>query len=277
MANSGSIGAWQASANDVSLTAERVPSARCPRPARCAVRGIVFDMGDVLYDATVGRRWLLALLSRMGVAASYRDFFERWERDYLVDVHRGRREYGEALEAFLRSVGLSRGQIEEVLAASQAHRRELEAGTRPLPGVRATLEKLARRGLRLGVLTNSERSADRIRERLAAWDMAYCFTGVVSSVDLGRCKPDARCYQAALDQLELSAAETAFVGHDRAELAGAAAIGMRAWAFNHERGVNADRCLGRFCDLVHLVDESLAHAAKSTTPLRAEHARLRAA
>lgn len=29
--------------------------------------GLLFDMGDVLYDATVWRRWLLQLLHKMGL------------------------------------------------------------------------------------------------------------------------------------------------------------------------------------------------------------------
>ena len=40
------------------------------------VRGLVFDMGDVLFDATVWRRWLLQQLQRMGLQAGYRSFFD---------------------------------------------------------------------------------------------------------------------------------------------------------------------------------------------------------
>ena len=92
--------------------------------------GLIFDMGDVLYDATVWRRWLIQLLHRMGLNTRYRSFFKVWEREYLDDVHRGLRDYGEAFQAFLLAAGLSRGHIDEVVAASHARKREIEAGTR---------------------------------------------------------------------------------------------------------------------------------------------------
>src|SRR5262249_39660427 len=113
---------------------------------RRLVQGFLFDMGDVLYDATAWRRWLLQLLSRMGLHAQYRTLFRIWDDEFLADVHRGRREYTEAFQSFLLSIGLSRAQIDEVQAASQARKRDLEAHVRPLPGVRSTIERLAARG-----------------------------------------------------------------------------------------------------------------------------------
>src|SRR3984957_16580482 len=83
------------------------------------IRGLVFDFGDVLCDATAWRRWLLKLLARFGVAASYDDVYRTWERDYLDAVERGQRERGEAFQAWLLSFGLTHGQIDEIEAASQ--------------------------------------------------------------------------------------------------------------------------------------------------------------
>src|SRR5688572_21192831 len=72
-----------------------------PLNALPRVRGLVFDMGDVLYDATLWRRWLLQLLQRLGHLYSYREFYQVWDRDYLDLVHRGKREYREAFASFL--------------------------------------------------------------------------------------------------------------------------------------------------------------------------------
>ncbi len=128
-----------------------------PRRNACRnVRGLLFDMGDVLYDATLWRRWLLQILARMGVHAAYREFYRVWDRDYLPAVHCGQRDYHEAFCAFLQSLGLARGVIEEIEAASQARRRELIATLRPLPGVRPTLCQLHAAGFPLGVLSDSE-------------------------------------------------------------------------------------------------------------------------
>jgi HAD superfamily hydrolase (TIGR01509 family) len=217
------------------------------------VRGLLFDMGDVLYDATLWRRWLLQMLSRMGVHAAYRDFYRVWDRDYLNAVHVGRRDYHEAFCAFLQSLGLSRGAIEEIEAASQARRRELIATLRPLPGVRPTLCKLQTAGISLAVLSDSESPAEELRQRLDSLGIDSCFTAVFSSIELGDTKPAALGYRAALAALDLPAEQVAFVGHDAEELTGAAAIGMPTIAFNYDPEVAADVYLERFDELLDVI------------------------
>ncbi len=106
--------------------------------------GIVLDVPDVLYDATLWRRWLFQLLGRLGIVLTYPDFDCDWNAQ-LVDVHRGRREYGEALQSFLLDQGLSWAQVDEIEAASGIQRRELELNVRPLAGTTRAIEALAAR------------------------------------------------------------------------------------------------------------------------------------
>ena len=212
-------------------------------------RGVLFDMGDVLFDATAWRRWLLGLLGRLGMHAQYRSLFHIWDVDYLDAVHRGECSYQHAFRAFLRSLGLSRGQIDEVCAASQARKREVETTIKPLPGVRSTLTELCRQGYVLGVLSDSESSANDIKRRLETIGLGGRFSTVVSSRDLARTKPDPVTYHTALEQMNLAAAETIFVGHDCDELSGATRVGMRTVAFNFDRDVAADKAIQRFDEL----------------------------
>src|SRR5688572_25399314 len=128
------------------------------RPRFDAVAGLVFDMGDVLFDATVWRLWLLQLLHRMGLQTGYRTFYDVWDREYLDEVHRGRRDYAEAFDSFLRAGGLTRSQIDEVNAASQIRKSRLEDDVQPFPGVRSTLARLHAGGFRMAVLSDSESS-----------------------------------------------------------------------------------------------------------------------
>lgn len=227
------------------------------------VRGLLFDMGDVLYDATVWRRWLLQILARMGIHTAYREFYRVWDRDFLVDVHCGRRDYHEAFTTFLLSLGLSRGMVDEIEAASQARRRELIATLRPLPGVRPTLCQLQASGIALAVLSDSESPAAELRQRLDKLGIDSCFQAVYSSRDLGQAKPAALGYQTALAAIRLPAHQVAFVGHDADELAGAAALGMPTVAFNYDPEVQADRYLERFEELLDLVNRGGLLAAAS--------------
>ena len=217
-----------------------------PRPLTKNVEGILFDMCNILYDDTVWRRWLLQLLSRLGLSTNYCSFFRLWERDYLSDVHSGRREFREAFVSFLRCAGLSAGQIDEVEAASHARRRQLESQSRPLPGVRSTLWRLHQEGFVMGVICNSEHPTNVLRDRLRVFGIEKMFHGVLSSLDLSRCMPDPACYLAGLQAMNLAPEKVAFIGHDRLELAGASAVGMPTVAFNFDTDAQADVHIDRF-------------------------------
>ena len=237
---------------------ERVGSPPVGQLGICGVlprraEGLLFDMGDVLYDATLWRRWLLRVLCQLGLHTSYRGFFHIWDHDFLDDVHRGRREFSEAFQAFLRSVGLSPAQIDEVEAACQARRNEWERTARLLPGVKSTLGKLQAAGVVMGVLSDSEHPGTALHERLDRLGLGGTFQAVVSSIDLERIKPDPLCYQTALRAMELAADRVAFVGHDAEELAGAAALGMPTIAFNYDPDAKADVFIARFPQLLPLV------------------------
>ena len=206
-------------------------NARGAAPCR-AVAGLLLDMGGVLYDETAWRRWLLRLLRQLGVSSGYRRLFEMWDRDFQVAVHRGERSFCDAFRDFLHTVGLTRAQSDEVEASCRAQRRMFDTGLRLLPGVKSTLTRLSQLGFALGAVTDSEYPADVLRHRLDQLGLEGVFCAVISSFDLQRTKPDPRCYLAALEAMRLPAGQVAFVGHDAAELAGAARVGMPTIACN---------------------------------------------
>ena len=230
---------------------------RAPRP----IRGLLLDACNILYDDTDWRRWLLRLLLRLGLRTEYGPFFRILDRDYLDAVYRGERPFNDALDAFLISAGLSAGQAEEVHRALDSHRCQEDASRRPLIGVRETVAQLSASGMKLGVLCNSEYSGEAIRLRLAELLGATPWAAVISSRDLGCTMPDAACYRAALQALQLPAAETAFVGHDARELHGAAVQAIMTIAFNSDRDARADVNLQRFEDLIELTRFSPARSA----------------
>lgn len=227
------------------------PPPRGPSQALARTRGLLFDLDDVLYDATLWRRWLAQLLARLGRGTSYPGMFERWDQGYADTVHRGQQSFDDAFQEFLASLGLTRGQVDEVVAATHARRRELAEAARPLPCVRSTLGRLGEAGFALAVLCDAEHSAPAVREQLAQLGLAECFRGVVSSFDLGRTMPDPLCYATALTALGCEAAESAYVGHSKRELAGARRAGLRTIAFNSEPDTPADIHLARFDELLH--------------------------
>lgn len=227
-----------------------------------SVCGLVFDIAGVLYDTTVWRRWLVQVLARMGHPVEYTQFYRDWDVQFQGDIYRGHREHGEAFAAFLRASGLTRGQIDEIEAASAAQRRDLEATVRPAPGVRPTLSRLQAAGFAVAVLANSEHPAARLRERLGRLGLGCHITAVVSSIDLERARPDPACYEAVLAAMRLRARDVAFLGCDAAELNAAARAGMPTIGFNDQPRAVADRHIERFPELLRVLgaDDALAAA-----------------
>jgi HAD superfamily hydrolase (TIGR01509 family) len=232
------------------------PAVKCRlRPMRLAtpVAGMLFDMGGVLYEDTAWRRWLLRLLHQMGLYTHYRTFFRVWDREFLVHVQRGQCSFCDAFAQFMRSVGLSRAMVDEVEAACQARRRELETGIRALPGVKSTLLRLQQAGVVLGALNNSDQTSSALVDRLERIGLAGLFVVVLSSIDLKRTKPDPVCYHTALEAMNLPVSRVAFVGHDAEELAGATAVGMQTVAFNFDPDAQADVFIARFEELAEIL------------------------
>lgn len=234
-----------------------------PRPLSRPVAGLLFDMGGILHDDTAWRRWLLRLLKQLGLNTHYQTFYRVWDRDFLLAVHRGQQDFGAAFRQFLRSVGLSPAQIDEVEAAAQARRRQLDENTRALPGVKTTLGRLQQAGFALGVLNNSEHPATTLDACLERIGLGGLFSTVVSSIDLGHAKPEAACYLAAADQMQINPLDVAFVGHDTEELSGAAAVGMATIGFNFDNDAQADVFIARFEELLEVVHRRQPYAAAS--------------
>jgi FMN phosphatase YigB (HAD superfamily) len=209
-------------------------------------------VADVFYDATLWRRWLWRLVARLGVPSNYPEFFAPWDQRYLPDVCCGRREYTEALQAFLLAAGLSWAQVDEIEAACRIQRRNLESNVRPLPGVVKTIAQLAPLGLRLAAWSDAPFAGAKLSERLERLGLGQRFAAVISSFDLEAAQPAAVCYSTAAAALELNPAELAYVGHDAEHLSGASAVGLTTVAFNHQRHALADFYLARFEDLLPL-------------------------
>ncbi len=221
------------------------------------VAGLVIDVPDVLYDATLWRRWLVRLVTQLNPAIHYTSFFQAWDRQYLVDVHCGRREFAEAFQSFLLAAGLSWAQIDEIEAASRLRRHNFEQNVRPLPGVVKTMARLEALGLPIVAWADAAYSGARLAECLERLGLSNQFIGVLTSFDLELAQPSTGCYLAALESLDLPACQTVYVGHDAGHLAAAAALGMPTIAFNAQPGAKADFCLTRFEDLLPLVESRL--------------------
>lgn len=227
------------------------------------LRGLIVEVRNVLYDDTAWNRWLLRLVTRMGLHTHYATFFHVWETEYLVEVHQGRRDYWDALARFLRSMGLTNRQVQEVRAAGEGQRRRLEEPLRPFPGVVPTISSLCDRGVRMIAWLGAEDS-ESTRQRLQAWGIADHFVAICQQTT-ATCGPagqrEQQRYCDCLESLDLCAEEgVGLISCHPLELRAAGRRGLRTIAFNTIGRGKVDLELEQFADLPALIAPS--------TPLR---------
>jgi FMN phosphatase YigB (HAD superfamily) len=218
-----------------------------------APAALLFAFENVLYDATVWDRWLVRLLRHVGVAIDQETFGRQWEPEFLREIHSGRREFDEAFRDYLRQLGLARGLIDEVAAASQGRRHQFLRDTRPLPHIRQTIAALAQMHLGFGLLADSELSAAELEGHLTRLGFGGRFQFVLSSVELGTTKAEIDGYRAAVARLGLPPERIAYVGNVSGHLGAAASLGMSTIAFNYDEPPVADFNLRRFDELIDVV------------------------
>jgi phosphoglycolate phosphatase len=197
------------------------------------VRLVLFDLDGTLVDSApdIAHATNLALAD-VGRApratAEIQDFIGNGAERLIHRCLTGARD-GDAESALYHRTYLS---FEEHYAACLATR------TRPYPGVVATLNSLATRGILLGCVTN--KPARFTQPLLAETGLASYFSVVVAGDTLTRKKPDPAPLLSAATTCGTTAAETVMVGDSMADLAAARAAGMRVFCVSYGYSAGVD-------------------------------------
>jgi 2-haloacid dehalogenase len=173
----------------------------------------------VLFDLLTG---LIDSWTLWDEIAGVREAGRRWRGEYLrLTYGQGSyRPYTEIAADAARNAGLAPD-----LARHRVSRwRELE----PWPDASQQLKRLARVGVRLGVVTN----CSEVLGRAAADLVGVPFDVVVTAERADAYKPDPKPYRLALGEIATPAARTLFVAGSPSDIAGAAALGMDVYWHN---------------------------------------------
>jgi phosphoglycolate phosphatase-like HAD superfamily hydrolase len=224
------------------------------------VSGLLLDVGGVLYDDSVWSRWLLKLVTRLGLHTHYTPFFRVWRREYSPRIKRGECDYWQAMRAFLRSSGLSNGQIDEVEAAGHPRRREFETDIYPLPGVVNGLTRLRDLGIRLTVLSSGSLDTAGVEQQLVRLGLAEFFDPIVTDVQIERAQPGKSCFEAAIPLTGMTRTQLCYVGRDTSALASASTAGLCTVAVNYDDDAEADIYIRHFEQLLESLPWEAAHA-----------------
>lgn len=188
------------------------------------IKAVVFDVDNTLVDFMKFKRTSIeAAVDAMIDAGLDLTPDQASKRIFQIYDEKGI-EYQEVFDEFLHDV---LGYVDYRILSSGiiAYRRAREGNLVSYPHVRMALLRLARMGLKLGVVSDAPRLQAWMR--LASLGMADYFDVVVTYDDTGKRKPAPEPFQKALELLDVSPKEAVMVG-DWAErdIVGAKEIGM---------------------------------------------------
>jgi FMN phosphatase YigB (HAD superfamily) len=158
-----------------------------------------------------------------------------YEQSWSVGTHFHPNEGAEMLVRALGVEGAAREMVAEAfLTAGRGAKLELS------PEIRPCLEALSARGLRLGIVCDvGFTGGELLREFLDREELLEHFSGWAFSDEVGRYKPSAQIFEAALSALGAQPGEAAHIGDlRRTDIAGAGAVGMTTVRY---RGLHDDR------------------------------------
>ncbi len=228
-----------------------------------AIKAVLVDMDDVLYDGSAWDRWLAQIFGRLPSRTLEADFAQSWRETFLPVVHRGQQEFHAALACCLKEIGLAASHVDEIVAASlrsAAVPKATFARFRPCAARWLACNRPASTGpcWRIRIV-----QAQSLRQKLDRISLNGLFDHVLSTADLGASLSDESCYARALETLHHSAGEVLFVGHCPRDLHAAEGAGLRTVGFNIRHVACTAKCIDRFEDLLALAIPG-GPAAKAT-------------
>jgi putative hydrolase of the HAD superfamily len=238
-----------------------IGSTHPPRPPR----GFLFDYGGTLveeaaFDARAGMDALLAAAAHRPAHATRDAIMERVDR-----VSRDVSERRDQFQIETPWISLTRliydyfgVQFGQPLAELELAFWNASVTTHPMPGAADALRELSRRGIPMGVVSNSSFSKHVIKHELAKHGLSQYLSAVVVSAEYGVRKPNPLLFEAAAALLGVGARDVWFVG-DRldTDMAGARAAGMvPIWYGPNENASREGELLVRaWRDLARVVSE----------------------
>lgn len=214
------------------------------------IRGVFFDAAGVLYDRKVPTsQYVVRLLAEKG----YRRQPTETERARLkatqARASTGQIDAGDYWDEFLLCRGVTSPQERKEIARLLMEQTHQVFG---LPGARATLSALKKRGLIVGIITDTIYPLEWKMRWLAEAGVGDLIDVVACSRIVGVRKPNPAIYMEALKQAGLAPDEAVFVGHEGREIDGAHAVGMVTVAVSHEHSVWADYYIESLPELLTL-------------------------
>jgi putative hydrolase of the HAD superfamily len=212
------------------------------------IKGIFFDAGGILYQRlSPTADFAVKLIKQVNFSAELTAKESQDLEAMRVQASQGQTGHEAYWQQFLQLHGVKNSEQRKEMVKQITH---YSNNVLPVPGCREALAGLKQRNFILGIVTDTIYPLEWKMLRLAKAGVAGFINVVACSTVLGMHKPDPAIYMNALQQVNLTPAESAFVGHNAEELEGAHLAGMVTIAVNYEPGVQADYYCQSMLDLL---------------------------
>ncbi|MCH7955602.1 MAG: HAD-IA family hydrolase [Candidatus Marinimicrobia bacterium] len=191
------------------------------------IRALILDLDNTIIDfVRLKRNAIDSGLSSMAEAGMIFDKEEAQKRIMEIYEEKGW-EYQEVFNDFILETNNGILDYKFLASGIVGYRRAKEVSLVPYPQVTSTLFKLAKRGLKLGIVTDAPSREAWLR--LCYLNLHNVFDEVVTSTDTGKLKPAPEPFKEILKRLQVSADEALMIGDwPERDMVGAAAVGMKS-------------------------------------------------
>lgn len=239
------------------------------------IRSVIFDLGGTLISFDGAAHDWRGMEER-GIGAVHRFLVQRGcplpEADWHDWVWDGmRRGWEDAmsgranaclpdiLAAALARLGLALDEA-TLAQAARVYATGVEQGILPLEGAHELLSELKRRGLRLGLLSNTTWPGEFHRQELQAFGLIGFFDALAFSCELGAWKPNAPAFHHVTGELSVQPSEAVFVGDAlEIDVLGAQRAGLHGvWISTNGQSaghVQPDGVIHRLAELPAVLDQ----------------------
>lgn len=189
------------------------------------IKAVVFDLDNTLVDFMKMKRRAIEEAIPAMIDAGL-EITPEYANKLIDEIYKEQGiEYQQVFDEFLRRV-LQKVNYKILSAGIVAYRKAREAALIPYPHVYSTLNKLAKLGVKMGILSDAPSKEAWLR--LAYLNFHHIFDEVVTFDETGERKPSPLPFKMILERLQVKPEEALMVG-DWAErdIIGAAKVGMK--------------------------------------------------
>ena len=218
------------------------------------IKAITLDFDMTLLDFMGMKRLASNAAAKAMVKAGLKIPLKKAQKE-LFDTYSRDIEGNTAFQTFLKKHKAYSERLHA--AANNAHMKTKYTHLKPYPGVKETLRKLKKNGIKLAIVSDAPKL--KAYMRLDALGIVNYFDHIIALEDTGRRKPSVLPFKKALKALKVKPSEAMHVGDwpDK-DILGAKRIGMktcfaRYGYLGHGKIVYADYKIKKFEDLLKLV------------------------